>query len=283
LRQTLINLLYSLPSIVYLSVFFYVPIMFVFILSFYEGGPFFKMFPRFTLENYVNFLTSEVGLRIFLTSHLISLSTFLIVTLMSFPIAYFLARMMDENKSLLIMLLMFIPLEMNYLLRVFAWRNIVGESGLINNTLLYLGLIDRPIEALFHSIYAIILVGTHNSLPYAVFPLYIVLRNIPKNLYYAAMDLGSNKVGVFFRITLPLSMPAIAISFLFNYLALLSEFAIPSLVGGTTYMLGNHIEYNFLVVGNWPYASAVTVTLLLTTIIISLLIFKLFNVRSLYE
>jgi spermidine/putrescine transport system permease protein len=78
-------------------------------------------------------------------------------------------------------------------------------------------------------------------------------------------------------------MPAIAISFLFNYLALLSEFAIPSLVGGTTYMLGNHIEYNFLVVGNWPYASAVTVTLLLTTIIISLLIFKLFNVRSLYE
>jgi len=283
MRRLSINLIYAVPTIVYLTVFFYVPVMSVLILSFYKGGVFYKINPILTLENYINFLTSPIGINIFITTHLIALTSFLVVTLIAFPISYFLAKMLDENKALLIILLMFIPLEMNYLIRVFAWRNIVGETGLINSSLLSLGLIQRPIEIFFHSIYGIIIVGTHNSLPYAVFPLYIILRNIPKNLYDAAMDLGSNKIGVFFRVTLPLCMPAIAVSFLFNYIALLGEFAIPSLVGGTTYMLGNHISYNFLTVGNWPYASAVTVTLLLNTIAISLIIFKLFGVKQLYE
>ncbi|MCX8193665.1 MAG: ABC transporter permease [Nitrososphaeria archaeon] len=278
-----IYVLYSIPSIVYLTIFFYIPIMMIIVYSFWQGGPLYKIVRVFTLENYVRFFTDELSRNVLIWTNLLALLIFGIVIIIAYPIAYFLARMMKGETGLKIILLILIPLEMNYLIRIFAWRNILGESGLINSTLLSLGVINEPLTMLFHSIYAIVIVAIHNDLPYAIFPLYITLKSIPRSLYEAAMDLGSNRLSVFFRITLPLSLPGVAIAFLFIYIPTVGEFAIPALVGGKTYLLGNLITRGFLDIGNWPFASAATMSILVLTLIAMFVVFKLTGMRWLYR
>ena len=282
-RKLSITLLYSLPALIYLAVFFYVPLITIIIYSFWHGEPLYRITRVFTLENYVRFFTEELSQNVFILTNLISIATFSVISLVAYPIAYFLARMTRGDTGLKIILLILIPLEMNYLIRIFAWRNILGENGLLNNLLMTFGLVEQPITILFHSLYAIIIVVLHNALPYAIIPLYITLRSIPESLYQAAMDLGSNKLSIFFRITLPLSMPGIAIAFLFIYIPMMGEFAIPALVGGKTYMLGNFIVRQYLTIGNWPFASASTISLLLITLIVMFIVFKFLGVRRLYE
>lgn len=282
-RKLTRNLIYSLPAITYLTIFFYIPLITVVTYSFWYGEPLYHVVRVFTLENYVRFFTEELSQNIFVFTNLISVTTFLVILSVAYPIAYFLARMTKGDAGLKVILLILIPLEMNYLIRVFAWRNILGENGLINNLLITLGLVDQPITIFFHNVYAVVIVVLHNALPYAIIPLYITIRSIPENLYLAAMDLGSNKLSVFSRVTLPLSMPGIAVAFLFIYIPLMGEFAIPALVGGKTYMLGNLITRQYLTVGNWPYASAATISLMSISLIVMFVIFKLFGVRRLYE
>lgn len=275
--------LYAIPTTAYLLFFFYVPILTIIAYSFWIGAPFYEFKPGFTLENYIKFFTSRVSQNVLLVTNLVAFLSFAATLLVAYPIAYFLARVVKSDTGLKVILLMLIPLEMNYLIRVFAWRNILGEQGFVNNLLLTLGVIDEPVRIFFHSMYAIIIVIVHNALPYAVFPIYITLRSIPRNLYHAASDLGSNRVSVFFRVTLPLSMPGIAVAFLFIYVPMLGEFAIPALVGGKTFLLGNLITRQYLDVGNWPYASSATISLLIITLIASFLVFKYMGVRRLYE
>ena len=282
-RKLSIYHLYAIPTVVYLLFFFYIPIITIIVYSFWIGAPFYEFKPGFTLENYMRFFTSKVTQNVMVITNVVAVLSFLATLAVAYPIAYFLARILKGEEGLRIILLMLIPLEMNYLIRIFAWRNILGEQGFINNLLLTLGIIDEPIRIFFHSMYAIIIVVVHNALPYAVFPLYITLRSIPQNLYHAAMDLGSNKISTFFRVTLPLSMPGIAVAFLFIYVPMLGEFAIPALVGGKTFLLGNLITRQYLDVGNWPYASAATISLLIMTLIASFLVFKYMGVRRLYE
>ncbi|MEM1583876.1 MAG: ABC transporter permease [Nitrososphaerota archaeon] len=282
-RKISINLLYSLPAIIYLTIFFYIPLITIIVYSFWHGEPLYRVVRTFTLENYVKFYTEELSQNIFILTNLISIATFLVILATAYPIAYFLARMVKGDTGLKIILLILIPLEMNYLIRVFAWRNLLGENGLLNSLLMFLGLVEQPLTIFFHSIPAIIIVVLHNALPYAIIPLYITIRSIPESLYQAAMDLGSNRISVFFRVTLPLSMPGVAIAFLFIYIPMMGEFAIPALVGGKTYLLGNLIVRQYLTIGNWPYASASTISLILTTLIVMFILFKFLGVRRLYE
>lgn len=282
-RKLSINFLYSLPAIIYLAIFFYIPLITIVVYSFWQGEPLYRVVRVFTLENYVKFFTEELSQSVFILTNLISIATFLVILAVAYPIAYFLARMARGDTGLKIILLTLIPLEMNYLIRVFAWRNLLGENGLLNSLLISLNIVEQPVTIFFHSIYAIIIVVLHNALPYAIIPLYITIRSIPESLYQAAMDLGSNRISVFFRITLPLSMPGVAIAFLFIYIPMMGEFAIPALVGGKTYLLGNLVVRQYLTIGNWPYASASTISLVLTTLIVMFILFKFLGVRRLYE
>lgn len=282
-RKISINLLYSIPATVYLTIFFYIPLITIVTYSFWHGDPLYHIVRTFTLENYVKFFTEELSQNVFILTNLISITTFLVILVVAYPIAYYLARMVKGDTGLKIILLILIPLEMNYLIRVFAWRNLLGENGLLNSLLMFLGLVEQPLTIFFHSIPAIIIVVLHNALPYAVVPLYITIRSIPESLYQAAMDLGSNRISTFFRVTLPLSMPGVAIAFLFIYIPMMGEFAIPALVGGKTYLLGNLIVRQYLTIGNWPYASASTMSLVLTTLIVMFILFKFLGVRRLYE
>ncbi|MEM3742696.1 MAG: hypothetical protein QXU28_06450, partial [Nitrososphaerota archaeon] len=172
-RKISINLLYSLPAIIYLTIFFYIPLITIIVYSFWHGEPLYRVVRTFTFENYVKFYTEELSQNIFILTNLISIATFLVILATAYPIAYFLARMVKGDTGLKIILLILIPLEMNYLIRVFAWRNLLGENGLLNSLLIFLGLVEQPLTIFFHSIPAIIIVVLHNALPYAIIPLYI--------------------------------------------------------------------------------------------------------------
>ncbi len=154
----------------------------------------------------------------------------------------------------MLILLFILPMWMNFLLRTYAWMAILGRDGLINTLLGYIGI--GPIKMLYTD-GAILLGMVYNFLPFMVIPIYTVLIKIDKNLVNAAYDLGANKAQAFRKIILPLSIPGIISGITMVFMPAVSNFVIPSLLGGGKYMLvGNLIEQQFTTIGNWNFGSA---------------------------
>jgi len=167
----------------------------------------------------------------------------------------------------------------NYLIRVYAWRNILGENGFLNSLLLSLGIIEKPISYLFYSWFAVVIVLIHEWLPYVVIP----LVGIPRQLYEAAMDLGANRWQIFRTITLPLVKPAVLTVLFIVFIPSLGEFAIPSLVGGESgIMLGVLID-RYLSDFRLAFGAALSFILLLVTMGLSILMIKIFGYEALYQ
>ena len=154
---------------------------------------------------------------------------------------------------------------MNFLLRTYAWMAILGRDGLINTLLGYIGI--GPIKMLYTD-GAILLGMVYNFLPFMVIPIYTVLIKIDKNLVNAAYDLGANKAQAFRKIILPLSIPGIISGITMVFMPAVSNFVIPSLLGGGKYMLvGNLIEQQFTTIGNWNFGSALSIFMMILILI----------------
>lgn len=251
--------------------------------SFWKYLRLFRFEPALTLENYIRFFTSPIYLRVLLNTLFIVSVAMALLLLVGFPIAYFIARYVRAYGDRLI-LLMLIPVEINYLIRIFAWRTILGENGILNSLLLTLGIIDHPLQIFFYNWFAIVIVTMHEWLPYVVIPIYISLRGIPRSLYEAAQDLGASRIQTFFKITLPLCKPGILTAIFIVFIPALGEFAIPALVGGKSgYMIGNMIENQLLAAGNWPLATAASVILLVTSLLIVGIMVKILGMEALYK
>jgi len=271
------------PSIIYLAVLFYIPLSMLFMYSLWKRTGHFKFEPTLTFENYVKFFTRTLYLKVFANSLFIVTVTIILLLIIGYPIAYFLARMGVKGSDQII-LLMLIPVEINYLIRIFAWRTILGENGILNSFLIFTGIIDQPLQIFFYNWFAVVIVTIHEWLPYVVIPIYISLRGIPRSLYEAAMDLGASRLQTFLKITLPLTKPGILTAIFLVYIPALGEFAIPALVGGTSgYMIGNVIESNFLSAGNWPLAAVASIVLLVISLSIIGVMVKILGVESLYR
>jgi len=268
------------PPFVYLLLLFYAPMALLFIMSFWKSG-FMHLEPAFTLENYRAFLSNPTYLRILWNTFVIVTGVMIVLVLVGYPIAYFLARMVRRYDTLVIYLLI-IPVEINYLIRIYAWKIVLGRSGIINMALMYLGLIDEPLRFLLYSRTAVMIVLIHEWLPYVVIPVYVALKGVPPEIVEAARDLGAGRWDVFRYIYLPLSVPGLFASFVLVYIPMLGEFAIPSIVGGPSgYMLGNVIESQFLAAGNWGLGSAIGFILLFVTLVLVALVIKISGIEEL--
>ncbi len=268
------------PPFVYLLLLFYAPMALLFIMSFWKSG-FMHLEPAFTLENYRAFLSNPTYLRILWNTFVIVTGVMIVLVLVGYPIAYFLARMVRRYDTLVIYLLI-IPVEINYLIRIYAWKIVLGRSGIINMALMYLGLIDEPPRFLLYSRTAVMIVLIHEWLPYVVIPVYVALKGVPPEIVEAARDLGAGRWDVFRYIYLPLSVPGLFASFVLVYIPMLGEFAIPSIVGGPSgYMLGNVIESQFLAAGNWGLGSAIGFILLFVTLVLVALVIKISGIEEL--
>ncbi|NPA07196.1 MAG: ABC transporter permease [Chloroflexi bacterium] len=269
-----------LPPLIYLLIFFYIPMSILLVMSFWKSG-YMTLTPAFTLENYKLFFSSPIYLRALANTVLIATGTMLALIVLSYPIAYYLARFSPRHERLLLFLII-IPVEINFLIRIFAWKIALGRNGIINSALMSLGLIDEPLQFLLYSKFAVALVLAHEWLPYVVIPLYLALKGIPQEVIDAARSLGANRWDVFWRIIVPLSVPGLFASFVLVYIPMLGEFAVPTLVGGPSgYMLGNVIESQFLSAGNWGLGSAIGFVLLTIILILVALVLKVAGLERL--
>src|SRR5436305_1547488 len=233
--------LLGLP-LAWLVVFFVVPIGIVTAYSFdvysIDTGP-----HGFTLTAWHDFLHSAVYLKLFWKSVKMSLTVSALVVLLAYPLAYYLALSGTKRKYVLLLLLI-APFLTSYLLRVLAWKVILGEQGVINSFLFWTGIRspDHPVSQLLYSRFAVMLVLGYIWLPFVALPIFVSLESLDQRVLEAASDLGASRLQAFRRITLPLSLPGIVAAFLFVFIPTLGEFVTPSLVGGTTgYMYGNQI------------------------------------------
>jgi len=233
--------LLGLP-VAWLVVFFLVPIAIVATYSF----DVYSLFPGkhgFTLAAWREFVHSSVYLALFWKSVKMSLIVSAIIVVLAYPLAYYLALSGTKRKYVLLLVLI-APFLTSYLLRVLAWKVILGDQGVINTFLFWTGLRSpgHPISQLLYSRFAVMLVLAYIWLPFVALPIFVSLESLDRRLLEAASDLGASRLQAFRRVTLPLSLPGIMAAFLFVFIPTLGEFITPSLVGGASgYMYGNQI------------------------------------------
>jgi spermidine/putrescine transport system permease protein len=181
--------------------------------------------------------------------------------LLAYPMAYFVAfhagRRKFAHSKTIWMIALTIPFWTSYLLRVFAWKIILGYGGVINSALLSLHLISQPLGALLYNPFAVVVTLTHAWAAFAILPIYVSLEKIDRSLLEAATDLGDGPIRRFLRITLPLSMPGVIGAAILIFVPTTGDYVTPTLVGGPQgAMIANVIAVQFERVGNWPLGAA---------------------------
>jgi spermidine/putrescine transport system permease protein len=233
--------LLGLP-LAWLAVFFVVPIAIVAAYS-VDGLSLYPGSHSLTLKAWHDFLHSSIYWGLFWKSVKMSLTVSAIIVVLAYPLAYYLALSGTKRKYVLLLLLI-APFLTSYLLRVLAWKVILGDQGVLNTFLFWTGLRspDHPLSQLLYSRFAVMLVLGYVWLPFVALPIFVSLDSLDRRLLEAASDLGASRMQAFRRVTLPLSMPGVMAAFLFVFIPTLGEFVTPSLVGGANgYMYGNQI------------------------------------------
>src|SRR3954465_2734937 len=229
--------------VAWLVAFFLVPIAIVALYSF----DVYSLFPEkhgFTLAAWRAFIPSSVYLGLFWKSVNMALTVSVVVVVLAYPLAYYLALSGTKRKYVLLLILI-APFLTSYLLRVLAWKVILGNNGVLNSFLAWTGIRspDHPLSQLLYSKFAVMLVLAYVWVPFVALPIFASLESLDRQLLEAASDLGATRWQAFLRVTLPLSAPGIIAAFLFVFIPTVGEFVTPSLVGGTSgYMYGNQIS-----------------------------------------
>ncbi len=247
---------------VWLMAFVVLPHFFIFITSFTTADETEFVKFTFTLDNYRR-IFSMVYLRVFLHSVLIAGFATFICLLIGYPVAYILSRSKPAHKSILVLLLI-IPFWTSSLVRTYSLMILLKTNGVINSLLLWLGVIEMPIEMLY-TWFAVMVGLVYSLLPFMVLPLYSILDKLDNKYLEAAQDLGASKWALFSKIIIPLSMPGIIAGCVLVFLPALGMFYITDLLGGAKdLLLGNLIKNQFMVARDWPFGSALSMIFTLT-------------------
>jgi len=214
----------------------------------------------FSLTNYQT-LWNPLYLKLLMRSLFIAAICTLFCLLIGYPFSFILSRIKSKYRFLLFILII-IPFWTSSLIRSYAIMTLLKAKGLINSTLLWLGIIHQPLQLLYTNT-ALIIGLVYNLLPFMILPLYVNMNKLDEQLIEAARDLGANTLTLFYRIILPLTLPGIVVGIIMVFLPATTLFYIPTLLGGAKSMLlGNLIENEFLAFNNWPLGSAMSVILL---------------------
>jgi spermidine/putrescine transport system permease protein len=253
--------LYSSPLAVWFTVFFVAPLLIIILYSFLKKGLYGGVVMEFSLDAYRALGNSSLVIIIIRTISASVLST-LITILIALPCGYYMAKSKNQTSLLLLII---IPFWTNFLIRVFAWMNILGSNGFLNDLLKWLGLISKSIPFLYNQ-EVVILVMVYMYLPYAILPLYATIDKFDFSLLEAARDLGATKPQSMVKVLLPNIRSGVYTAVLFTFIPIFGAYAVPLLVGGMeSYMLGNVIADQLTKSRNWPLASAISLVLTVVT------------------
>jgi len=230
------------------------------------------------LGNYLFLASDSFYVAAYWGSLKIAFISTVICLLIGYPMAYATARASVQMQIVLLLLIM-LPSWTSFLIRVYAWMGILSNQGLLNNTLLWLGLINEPLR-LMNTNFAVILGIVYAYLPFMILPLYANLVRLDKRLLEAAADLGSRAFNTFWTITLPLSRGGIIAGSMLVFIPAVGEFVIPELLGGPdTLMIGKVLWEEFFSNRDWPVASALAI-IMLALLIIPIIFFHRFQARE---
>ena len=275
----------------WLALFFLAPFVIVFKISFSEMA---YAIPPYTdlmtwaeqqltlslnLGNYAYLFTDDLYIRAYLSSIRIAAIATLICLLVAYPIAYVIARADPATRNALLMLVI-LPSWTSFLIRIYAWVGILKNNGLINNFLMWLGIIDEPM-AMLNTEFAVYVGIVYAYLPFMVLPLYTNLMKLDNSLLEAAADLGAAPWKVFMTVTLPLSKAGIIAGSMLVFIPAVGEFIIPDMLGGAeTLMIGKVLWQEFFNNRDWPVASAVAIVMLLL-LLLPITLFHRYQAREL--
>ncbi|MEM7522312.1 MAG: ABC transporter permease [Pseudomonadota bacterium] len=270
------------PTMLIMAVGILAPVVILAIMSFWTRDGF-DFITEMILTNYQDAAEKPIYgaflLRSFQMSGLATIAT----VLLCYPMAYYVAFHVHRYKMLWI-ILMTLPFWTSYLLRVFAWKVILGYEGVINSALISVGVIGEPLEFLLYSQTAVIITLAHAWAAFAILPLYVSLEKIDRSLLEAATDLGDGPVRRFLRVTLPLSLPGVIAATFLIFIPTTGDFITPALLGGPDgQMIGSLIQLQFGAVNNWPMGATLSIILMVwiaLTALVFLLITRTVSARA---
>jgi len=251
------------PTLLAMILGLVMPLVVLFTLSFWLQE-YLDFIRTFSLANYFEFFQNPIYFKLLLKSIRISGMVTLATVLLAYPMAYFIAFRVKRNK-LIWLILITVPFWTSYLLRVFAWKVMLGYNGVINSGLKSLGFLSEPLTFLLYNPTSVVITLAHAWAAFAILPIYVSLEKIDRSLLEAARDLGENAFMTFVRVTLPLSMPGVIAASLLVFIPTVGDYVTPSLVGGPSgIMVGNIIQSMFGQSQNWPMGAAISVMSMFT-------------------
>jgi len=256
---------FSIPYIVWMAIFVVAPIILVIIYAFTTSDG------NFTLDNFSDMGTFAT---VFIRSFWLALVSTVVCIIVGYPVAYILAREGLRVQRLMIMLIM-LPMWMNFLLRTYAWMSILENTGLLNRFLAFVGL---PKLRLINTQTAVVIGMVYNFLPFMILPIYSVIVKIDHSLLEAAQDLGANPLSVFRKLVIPMSLPGVLSGVMMVFVPAVSTFVISQLLGGGMVMLlGDLIEMQFLGVAYNPYLGSAVALVMMVIVIAFMYIMNRFG------
>ena len=282
-RRATFWLLY-LPPIFWLGLFFIVPILLMAAFSFREdlSGGVLRLWKP-TLDQYAKLIATSSYWRLLGISILVALAVSFSAVVLAYPIGYFLVFKAGRRTAFYLILLL-VPFWTSYLLRVMAWKLMLGSEGVINSFLSFIGFIHQPIPILLYNRSAVILTLVYVWIPFVTLPIFAALQRVEPALLEAASDLGAPPARAFLRITFPLSLPGVIAGFFMVFIPTVGEYVTPLLVGGSRGSLyGNIIQDFFSKAANWPFGSAMSIVMLLITLVLVAFALRLVDLRTLFE
>ena len=221
--------------------------------------------PAFQFGNYWTLLTDPQYVHVLGRTLKISALVSAASLLLAYPFTYYIVfRLKNDTWRAILFMAVIAPLWVSYLLRAYIWKTILGTEGIINTSLIGLGIVNEPLDIFLYSQFAMVVTLTYIFIPFMVMPIYTALEKIPKNLTEASADLGMGPLQTFFRVTVPLSMPGIVAGFTMTFCLSFGDFIAPFLVGGPDgLMVANVIASQFGAALNWPLGSALAVVMLI--------------------
>ena len=217
-------------------------------------------------ENYSYLISDSLYINAYLSSIWTAFVSTVFALLIGYPMAYAIARSPEPRRTILL-LLVILPFWTSFLLRVYAWIGLLNTNGIINNTLLWLGVISEPL-VMRQTDFAVYIGIVYTYLPFMILPLYANLVKLDDALLEASSDLGAGPVATFFQVTLPLSVPGIMAGSMLVFIPAIGEFVIPALLGGPdTLMIGQVLWNEFFSSRDWPLASAVAIAMLVLVVL----------------
>lgn len=264
--------LLALPALLWLGALFVLPMIMIAVLSFLKRGTYGQVVYEFTVNNYIRIFDPLYG-QIFWDTFVVALLTTLLSIVCGYPLAYYISRLERSSQQIWLLLVM-IPFWINFLVRSYAWVIILRSQGVVNTLLQSLGIIQEPLPLLYNS-GSVLLGMVYTLMPFMVLPIYVSLEQMDRRKLEAAYDLGATPWKAFWHVTWPLTKTGVVTGSILVFVSSIGMFVVPDVMGGAkSALIGNVIQNQFLSARDWPFGSALSIVLMLLSMLLIFLYFK---------